>query len=150
MPFPIVDGLVPISLIAAAGFSNTSASAVIDREDFNGQTSLLVLLHMGSVMSDTASGFDIRLTQSDTFSGTASDGTAITSAHTSGQTFTNSGQFMGITMDLRDKGRFIGVILSAPSGGSGIAAVIGILGDAAVVPAPAANDGFVSVNRIGQ
>ena len=149
MPFPEVRGLVALPVIPVQLATTGSLSGVIDREDFAGPQSVLFLLHNGT-SATTMSATDLFIFESDTISATASGGTAITSGNTSGLTFTTSG-IIGLEIDLRGKGRFIGVTMSAPNvATSGILGLFAILGDGHTNPPSAATNGMISVRRIGQ
>ena len=148
MSFPEVRGLVVLPLISPTAREAETQSATIDREDFDGAASILFCLQAGSGAT-TISASRIHTFEHDSQSATGSM-TAITSGHTSGLTFTASG-IIGLEIDLRGKGRFIGVTMSAPNvATSGILGLFAILGDGHTNPPSAATNGMISVRRIGQ
>lgn len=149
MSFSKTRELRQFSLIGMGAREAETASGVIDREDFDGATSLLLGVVAGSGAT-TISASRIHVFQSETVSATASGGTAIASGTTSGLTFTASG-IIGLDMDLRTRARFIGVTLSTPNvATSGINGVIATMSDGTTGPPAAALDGFVNIRRIGQ
>ena len=148
MPFPEVRGLVALPVIPVQLATTGSLSGVIDREDFHNPQSVLFLLHNGT-SATTMSATDLFIFEHDPISATASGGTAITSGNTSALTFTTSG-IIGLEIDLRGKGRFIGCVLCAPTNDSSIQGLTAIMGDGNRNPPTAATDGMISVRRIGQ
>lgn len=148
MSFPEVRGLICLPVIPVQLATTGSLSGVIDREDFAGPQSVIFLVHNGT-SATTMSTIDLFITESDTLSAVASQATAITSGNTSALSFTTSG-IIGLEIDLRGKGRFIGCVLCAPVNDSSIQGVTAIMGDGNRSPHTAALDGMISVRRIGQ
>lgn len=141
------EDIRPFVLVTHARRNNTVASGVIDLGDLGYPGYVCATMVAGDILSGATSGSILRLYSSNTVSATASGMTAITSANTSGLTFTNSSQTISVGVDLRGGNRFLGATLSTITNSASIGAVA-TFRDHAEIPPDAATGS--QIRFIGQ